>query len=172
MKSILYLVITIILLGFTYTSCSFSSNQDKSLEVHKVVSEEIYDYYSVHDDSLVVGISGISKDMFIFKDGTRAYSLRFSIYGYPFENDIVSGYKCLILDMDDIKRLEEFLDSCITGELSSYGEEWLLKVRDDIYFEYNYYEQSLCISFNPGCLSNLRMKPEELKEILEKAKAD
>ena len=167
MKRLFYLMLAILLVNISTNSCISYDNSEKYSEAHKIIYERLYDYYSYHDDSLVVGISTIYKDTYIYQDGSTNYRLRFTIEGY--KDDIDSGYKYLTLNPDEVKRVDVFLDSCIHGNLASDYESWEIKVQDSVFLEYNSYNKTIDVSFHPYYYSDLRITPILLKEIINKA---
>lgn len=165
MKRILYLIPAIMLVNISFYSCTSYNNSDRYSEVYKVISECLYDYYSYNDDSLVVGISSIFKDTYIYQDGSTSYRLRFTIEGYKDGTDS----KCLTLNPNEVKRVDVFLDSCNNGNLASDYESWEIKVQDSVYLEYNSYNKTVHVSYHPNYYSDLRIRPTLLKNIINKA---
>lgn len=167
----LYVYILVIFLVSIAIYCLFShNNTDKELDVHKVFYERLYDYSLYNNDSLIFGLSNMGKEHITYKDGTTGYSIRMNIFGYDFDNE-KSAYHSLLLNKDELKRLDVFLDSCIHGSLEE-EEQWVMKVRDDIVFFYDEYDNALKIGFQPESVVPLRIQPKRLKEIINNAQKE
>lgn len=180
----MFLIHLAILICITVISCTSPNTNDNEKEVHKVVYEELYDYYDnphpndiinddnvEYDDTFEGGLESISKDTYLYKDRTSVYCLGFRILDADWEDTGKMSY--LRIKDKDLYRIEEFLDSCIYGSKLSDDEEWRVKINDDTYFSYYSGQKTVNVFFVSETVQiDLLITPEKLKEVIEKAKKE
>lgn len=188
MKHFLFLIQFAMLISIVINSCTSPNTNDKEKDVHKVTCKSLYNYYDyphsnhddhiynddngVCDDTLLVGLLSISKETCIYKDGTSDYSLRLRIIDPNLRNGSVK-MRTVTLKEDKLGKIEEFLDSCISGSNLSDNEERIITIDDDTYFSYDSGEKNLDVCFLSESRGlDLLITLEKLKEIVEKAKKE
>ncbi len=151
------------------TSCTMKNNKLSCMDngVHRVAYEVLYDYYDEHDDSLVCGLAVITKDTHYFDDNQSEIYLYMGIEdpnihtGEPIRREIY-------LSKDEMKRLDVFLDSCLTRNLPD-GQCWEVKINPNTAFSYKNRDKYVNFWCNQGHLLFLQITPKRLKEVLAKA---
>ena len=107
--------VSITLFAFMMISCEAGSRDN---HVYKVSCVSLYDYYEEHDDTLLVGISGVNKETCFFYDGTKSVRLIMNLLDYDDYNE-KTIFRSIEISEEQIPALEVFLDSCITKPLSN-----------------------------------------------------
>lgn len=156
----------ILLYSFTIISCGTGSKDNC---VYRVSCESLYDYDSEHDDTLLVGMSGINKETFMYGDGTISVRLKMYLFDYDSYNEKVV-YRAIVVPEEKFSELEAFLDSCLMKPLVNDGERWEVSVGNGVTLSYQRYHCSVMACFSPESLADLRITPKRLKEILVRAK--
>ena len=128
MKMFLYFII--ICCAFTISCCSGSSStRNGDVLLYRVSWENVYDCYDEREDTLLYGLSYMYKVIRRYSDGKQSFLLELLIE----DPDLITGnpyVRCIYLDVEEISKLNAFLDSCLS-EPQKRNERWELRLKSD-----------------------------------------
>ena len=169
------------LVGLTFISCS-SKIEGKDCGVYKVSSEMVYYYederhdmivageYYERDDSLVCGLSAINKEKHYYENGECALVLCLLIEDPDIYTDVPFQQR-IYLNEDEISKLNVFLDSCLSNNVTGY-EHWEFKMKSGVIFSYKNSHRWVNFWCGQGHCLDLQITPQRLKEVLTKVMED
>lgn len=170
MKSFLY-IITLVVCSFV-SSCSSndSSTKKEDVELYRVSWENVYDCYDEREDTLLYGLSYMYKVIRRYSDGKQSFLLELLIE----DPDLITGnpyVRCIYLDVEEISKLNAFLDSCLS-EPQKRNERWELRLKSDATLSYDEYNKTIVFWCNQGHKVGLQITPQRMKEVLTKVMED
>ena len=108
----MFLYFIIICCAFTISCCSESSStRNGDVLLYRVSLENVYDCYDEREDTLLYGLSYMYKVIRRYSDGKQSFLLELLIE----DPDLITGnpyVRCIYLDVEEISKLNAFLDSC------------------------------------------------------------
>ncbi len=148
---VIYYFLTLLL----FVSCSHS---ERGVEVYK---SDVIDVYHNTDESRIIGLSSLCVLKQKYYDDEDNYLVRFVI------DDIDSSFFCVDLEDEYLEDLNQYLDYC-SSEGLKYSEDIVFEINGVHIFNMSQFFLS-CVSEKTNCMVDMRISPQKLKSIIEKA---